>query len=261
MLFLLILSSIFYLGFVSSSEIIIDRIAPEEVLLGQSFEVVFSLNNQFDEIKQVILTESLINLEPLDNFDKLIFSESFEGIVAVRHPYYLWELNLAANDITYVSYSVNATFLGETNFGIARVYTNDAEYESEVSVLKVLCNQNNLCEENEDFFNCPHDCSSGGEDGTCDLVNDGIVDPDCEPGFDSSEIIDYCKNEILDYDEEGVDCGGICINECNFICPQGFFRIFSSCKNKEQRVQEWKTGIISTNTLMQDIKYLILPSL
>jgi hypothetical protein len=38
-------------------------------------------------------------------------------------------------------------------------------------------------------------------------------------------------------------------------------RIFSSCKNKEQRIQDWREGKISLGTLMKDTRDLILPSL
>jgi hypothetical protein len=246
----------------AAAEIIVQRTMPEEVELNQEFDITISLENQFNQEVEVEVVELLTGLlDPTNNFDNIIISEPIEGIAAFQPEHYSWTEILPPRETVDIKYSVQAIIPAEVRFSAARVYTDDTEYESETSILKVLCNQNNLCEENEDFINCPHDCQSGGEDGICDLVNDGIIDSDCEPGFDSSEIIDYCKNEILDFDEEGVDCGGVCETECDLTCSSGFFRILSSCKSKEQIIQDWKTGVISTNALMQSIKSFILPSL
>ncbi|AMM41862.1 protein containing DUF333 [Candidatus Desulfofervidus auxilii] len=39
----------------------------------------------------------------------------------------------------------------------------------------------------ENYANCPEDCPSGGWDGYCDKVKDGIIDPDCKEGEDPDE--------------------------------------------------------------------------
>jgi hypothetical protein len=50
-----------------------------------------------------------------------------------------------------------------------------------------FCNNNNICEPcltgfctlAENYLSCPADCSSGGNDGFCDLKKDSVCDPDC----------------------------------------------------------------------------------
>lgn len=246
----------------AASGIIIQRTMPDEVQLDQIFDITISLENQFDHEKEVEIVELLTGLlEPIDNLDNIITPEPIEGLIAFAPEYYSWTKMLPPGEIVDIKYSIQAIIPSKVTLTATRAYTDDTEYESEISTLRVLCNQNNACEENENFLNCPFDCPSGGEDGICDLENDGIIDPDCESEFDSSKIIDYCDNGFLDFDEEGLDCGGICKNECGLICSEGFFMTPSSCKNREQRVQDWKTGVISTSTLMQDIKSFILPLL
>jgi len=39
----------------------------------------------------------------------------------------------------------------------------------------------------ENYSTCPEDCPSGGWDGYCDKVKDGIIDPDCKEGEDPDE--------------------------------------------------------------------------
>ena len=259
---LFILGTIMLVQTATASGIIVHRTIPEEVQLDQEFDITISLENQFDEEKEVEVVELLTGLlEPTNNLGNIIISEPIEGIIAFQPEHYSWTRILPPRETVNIEYSVQAIIPAEITFTAARAYTDEAEYESEISVLRVLCNQNNLCEENEDFFNCPQDCPSGGEDGTCDLANDGISDPDCEPGFDSSETINYCNNGILDFNEEGIDCGVACENECDPICSQGFFIFSSYCQNIEMRIDDWKQERITLGTILKDIKNTILPSL
>ena len=51
--------------------------------------------------------------------------------------------------------------------------------------LELLCNNNGICDNYENYFSCMNDCHSGSNDGTCDKVKDGICDPDCAiPSYD-----------------------------------------------------------------------------
>ena len=54
--------------------------------------------------------------------------------------------------------------------------------EGEAKVIdKRVCNANGKCEPNlgENHKTCPQDCLSGSADGYCDMLKDGICDPDC----------------------------------------------------------------------------------
>jgi hypothetical protein len=54
----------------------------------------------------------------------------------------------------------------------------------EENIRKYFCNDNNVCEPNENFYTCPNDCPSGFKDGICDGMIDGRCDPDCEKDMD-----------------------------------------------------------------------------
>ncbi|MCX6821173.1 MAG: hypothetical protein NTW30_00170, partial [Candidatus Aenigmarchaeota archaeon] len=55
--------------------------------------------------------------------------------------------------------------------------------------LELLCDNNGVCDNYENYFSCMNDCHSGSDDGTCDKVKDGICDPDCAiPSYDSDCI-------------------------------------------------------------------------
>lgn len=47
-----------------------------------------------------------------------------------------------------------------------------------------FCNNNNICEKNENYVSCEKDCPSGIKDGWCDRKVDNICDPDCLEGID-----------------------------------------------------------------------------
>jgi hypothetical protein len=47
------------------------------------------------------------------------------------------------------------------------------------------CNKDGFCDVGtENYYNCPADCPSGTQDGTCDKVKDGRCDQDCKQGED-----------------------------------------------------------------------------
>ncbi len=48
------------------------------------------------------------------------------------------------------------------------------------------CNRDGTCEpeRGEDYGNCPQDCILGEKDGYCDVLKEGVCDPDCRSGED-----------------------------------------------------------------------------
>ncbi len=80
------------------------------------------------------------------------------------------------------------TITKKEQFGVIK---EEAEIQS-----ASVCNGNNICDNNENYQNCPLDCLSGGNDNYCDKVSDGICDPDCDTGDFDCETVE--KEEIVE---------------------------------------------------------------
>lgn len=274
-------SIFFFIGFlfllaqIINASLIIEREVPVQVQFNEDFQINLKIHNGFDEVKSVSITEILSGFEPLDNIDRIIFINETEldllgNVIAVHPPFYFWEVDLTPNALTTITYRVKAVELGYIDFAPAVVNSVDDSYESETDTIRVLCNMNSICEPEEDehYFNCPEDCPSGGTDGVCDLLNDGVADPDCVPGTDPPEIIDYCDNERLDPGEEGLDCGGDC-PPCNDFCGDGYCEDLigetietcpQDCPTEEitlqdvlAAIQSWKNNEITLKQLLDII--------
>ncbi|MBW2978054.1 hypothetical protein KY331_04370 [Candidatus Woesearchaeota archaeon] len=70
-----------------------------------------------------------------------------------------------------------------------------------------VCKGNGICENKENYQNCPQDCFSGQKDNYCDSISDNIcdpdcpsqADPDCEPTVTSWQKIVYAiKKPFID---------------------------------------------------------------
>jgi hypothetical protein len=57
--------------------------------------------------------------------------------------------------------------------------------------------EDGVCQDHESYYSCSQDCSSGGSDGFCDSVKDGICDKDCLPKNLDPDYPD-CPGQIED---------------------------------------------------------------
>src|SRR3989344_90627 len=64
-----------------------------------------------------------------------------------------------------------------------RVYKNDTLLLEE-NIGELLCNNNQMCDNFENYYSCEVDCPNSGQDNTCQSEENGICDPDCAEGID-----------------------------------------------------------------------------
>ncbi|MBU1945733.1 MAG: right-handed parallel beta-helix repeat-containing protein, partial [Nanoarchaeota archaeon] len=84
---------------------------------------------------------------------------------------------------------VTIEFNYSDSYSFIKVFDNETVI-LEQNLTHILCNKNKICDENENYFSCPHDCPSGSSDGICDGMNDSFNDLDCADGKDP----DYAKS-------------------------------------------------------------------
>jgi hypothetical protein len=213
--FLLLVCLIFFTSLVSASKLNVEiRI---DLLDDMENPLYFSLDSL-----------SVDNIGFYDSFgeNKLIFESVYEnGIVSeskeVGFDFYLPGSIL----IAYVT-TAFTNFDFHEDLRYVNVYYDGEEV---LSVdLNSLCNDNEVCDDNENYLNCK-DCEINAEDGLCmnageelGLVDennrtlryweDGYCDLDCYNDEDCDR--ENCNDNVMNQNEEGVDCGGVCLDDC-----------------------------------------------
>ena len=86
---------------------------------------------------------------------------------------------------------LNAEFAYKDNPDKIEVYHNSKMVYQKS--LENLCNNDNICNNNETSISCSYDCSKSVKDGWCDTLQDGMCDPDCE---ETSDIDCSAREEI-----------------------------------------------------------------
>jgi hypothetical protein len=85
------------------------------------------------------------------------------------------------------------------------IASSGEEYQSNsIAVLieglpQMDCDYDFVCDDGENFKNCPQDCSSSGKDGYCNPIKNSVCDPDCASGLDrdcdTNSAISHDKSE------------------------------------------------------------------
>jgi len=121
-------------------------------LLDKSQETVYQLRFLIDEIQATIPEE--VPTKEVDDF--LLDSTRYEAVVYLP---YFEEAEIIA--------------VGEENSSLMAF----------VGIKDLICNNNSVCESNENFVSCEADCSIE-EDNYCYPETDGVCDTDCVEGLD-----------------------------------------------------------------------------
>jgi hypothetical protein len=84
----------------------------------------------------------------------------------------------------------------------------DCEITTTTTIKPVLCGDG-ICDETENYANCPNECPSGGKDNYCDAIKDGLCDPDCLQGLDP-DCVEKCGNGMCETGENYANCPKDC---------------------------------------------------
>jgi len=188
---------------------------------------MISISNEYEDLfpSEVCVDDDVADYEvKLKSSDDLILHE------LCFQPDYLYlfdpsELVEETGTTLYIPYSEEASLL--------EIYHNDNLIYS-FSLLENLCNNNNICENPysgyegifESHLSCS-DCDYFATDGICNTApgaeysfNDHYCDFDCDLDADETDAEagecykENCNDNIMNQDESGIDCGGVCGTDC-----------------------------------------------
>ena len=177
---------------VNAQQISVLKEAENQIQIGEVLEVKININNPYNEDVELEVLERIINGVTLVQPTKPDKTEFHDAIEA---SFFRWKVDIPAKKIVTLTYKIKLNNLGEYTLAPTRItnLANNEVYLSESLNINVLCNPNNICEENENSLNCPQDCSSGIADGICDYKLDNKCDPDCEYDPDCGRVTEPTK--------------------------------------------------------------------
>jgi len=154
---------------------------------GLNVSVELKITND-NEAKDVVVVEDCIPLADCSRNENL----KYEDEDGYRKYYLRWKVNLSPGEIKILRYEFSLPGPGKYAIPSTKIYTQEGVFEGNVTEIVAYCNANGVCETpEENFINCPEDCTTGIEDNICDAVKDNKVDPDCEEGADPDDTVHY----------------------------------------------------------------------
>lgn len=229
-----LLTFLFFIIFFSSKvviaiEIVVEREAPQTVKWGEIFQVNITVRNLCSEEKKIVIEETVGNFEPIEP-TPIIIQPNESGPIFVPPPFFRWNFSLEAYSNKTVFYKGRPSAPGDIMLSPTKVYWGGKSLYTEPLTIKVLCNQNKICEldKNENYLTCPQDCPSGSADNYCDMLKDGICDPDCEISADVDCVCN--KNGICE--KERGETPQLCALDChcgNGICEEILEENYENC--------------------------------
>ncbi len=183
------------------------KIAPKTASINETITITIIIKNIGNYTENLSVYEYPGDIIPVKP-NKLMIDNTSNCTFCRSPAYFLWNIDLKPKDEKNISYKIKPKTLGDLIItGTTAFDQNGKLFYSNPVTIKVQCNSNGICEPSlgENYFNCD-DCPSGSEDGVCDLIDDGICDPDCKIGSDDCT----CNNNgICEWWENStcIDCG------------------------------------------------------
>lgn len=148
------------------------------------------------EIELNLLEKHLSDIAYIDDIP-----EQTTNLQSLVVKYYSWNLTLEAGQKTSIQYHIQSESPRILTFPSAVAIDQFGNhFESNSTMIKVVCKPNGDCDSGENSKLCPEDCAAGIADDFCDGIEDGICDPDCTNAGD----ID-CTSIASDIDKDNVE--------------------------------------------------------
>jgi hypothetical protein len=134
------------LSLVSAVENIrIEKTAPEQIRFGSNLKVDIIVFNEGNSEIKIILEEIVTNADPIDPTE-FVSQETPGDLIAVRPPYYAWEISIPSNSDKTISYTIKplnpGLYIASQTIG----YVDNVKIKSNSLKINVVCNQNKQCE-------------------------------------------------------------------------------------------------------------------
>jgi hypothetical protein len=176
--------------------LVITRTAPEFANVGQKIWVVIEVQNTGAQAADFRWVEHLGNADFDLSLAKSIniYDPDYGQLPDSTQPgfylyYYEWVVTLQSAQTTHLAYWLIPRTPGTYVISPAQVEMDGQTYMTKSMVIKVNCVADGICQVDaaENYYSCPDDCSSGGADNYCDGAADGVIDPDCDSGYDQDD--------------------------------------------------------------------------
>ena len=173
-------------------------LSSEEIVLGEELVIGIDIGNHETTGVDAVVRETFI---PNVDYDLTPLEESYEGFTI---QYHTWEVTIPAQSTAMLSFTAVPRAVGYYGFASTPVSVDGNVYGSPSPIVKVVCNPNGTCDPGETYIFCPDDCTTGIQDDYCDMVSDGVNDPDCVYGVDPDcdPADDTDGDGVLDGDDQ-----------------------------------------------------------
>ena len=157
---------------------VLREISPQNPKVNQPIIVTINILNdgsstQVYDIEEIIPGDVQL-LEPSQPYE----IRQRDGI---SFPVLKWSVQLEPQKVTTLSYTIQANTPGQITFPPLKIRSPSSTeiILGESNEIIITCTPDNACSENENYLNCPEDCSTGATDGICNPIRDNICDGDC----------------------------------------------------------------------------------
>ena len=160
------------------------------VKVGLTFNIsdVGSDSVTIESLNEFISDKEISDLTSFSDYHLDIFDENNTLLLSKVLPVYYVTLTSPENvndsnaDVSNFT-SVVTEYVKDRDWHTLRVYRNDTLLLEE-NIGELLCNNNQMCDNFENYYSCEADCPNSGPDNTCQSEENGICDPDCAEGID-----------------------------------------------------------------------------